>query len=579
MSLLRLFSLILILWRNDAFSNGNRNIDEDILSDRSMRVTTKPSINTLLFCLDNNTICRRTKHGTSNCVEIPNKIFFCQDKNLSILDCYCLNYNKGNDEVEFGACFYNCHRVQSKGFLDDPYKTVQTPNSPCQSYFNRSGSLCGSCQPDYFPLVYSYELACTKCPNYSLNVWIYLLYVYGPLTLFCVLILLLKVNATASHLEGFIIACQGVSLPVLARLLYVVHYYKKPSYTNMLKFVLTAYSIWNLDIFRPLNQSLCLSLDTLGTYTLDLAIGAYPLLFVTAVYGISNVCSTRSSRVYQALVRPFQYLLKSLKVNTSLIDAFGTIFVLSHVKFMNTCLDLLVWSDVYMIPASGNITVSRRWYYDANVVYFGREHKPVAVVSILVLLFSFVLPTILLITYPLGLFQRCLNRMPFFRWYALHTFMDLFHACYKDGTKPGQRDCRWFVGVIIITRFLMCVVGLLNLNAVFFSYAAMLLVSVLLILLHIDPYKDSMKKHHYGNFMFFILLAMFYTSLSNIIEADRQRHQEVTVHFSYAVALIVSVIPLLYFCYLIARWIIFTVLCRGLLWLLGIFGRRIVALQ
>ena len=564
MFLLTLLSFNLLIWKNEALLDKNGNFNEDIPRNISVKPFKKPN----LICFDkNNTVCR-TDSKILNCVEAPNNVFQCQDNVVAILDHFCLDYNRDNNKVEFGRCFYNSNQVNHTDYLDDPYKTLQISNGsnlndPCPNFFNREGSLCGSCQPGYLPLAYSYKLACTKCSNYKRNVWIYLVYVYVPLTLFCMLIVLFKVNATASHLEGFIIACQGVSLPAMARLIYMLHY-KKTSFMSGVKFMLTVYSIWNMDIFRPLNESLCLSLDTLSIFTLDLAIGAYPLVFVSILYVFSNVCNSSSNRVNKVLMRPFRHLLSFLKVNTSLVDVFGTMFVLSHVKFMNSCFDLLLWSDVYMIPASGNMTWSRRWYYDANVVYFGEKHKPVAIVSLLVLLLSVGLPTLLFIIYPLRLFQKCLNKMSFIRWYVLHTFMDLFHACYKDGTKPGQRDCRWFVGVIIMTRFLIFLTGMLTLNAVFFSYAAMLLVLMLVIVLHIDPYKESMKKHYYGTFMFCILLAMFYVSVCSVNQTDRL-HNETTVHFCYAVALIVSFIPLFYFCYLILWWILFTELRPAIL--------------
>ena len=34
----------------------------------------------------------------------------------------------------------------------------------------------------------------------------------------------------------------------------------------------------------------------------------------------------------------------------------------------------------------------------------------------------------------------------------LHVFMDSFQGCYKDGTEPGTRDCRWFSAVPFIIR-------------------------------------------------------------------------------------------------------------------------------
>ena len=92
----------------------------------------------------------------------------------------------------------------------------------------------------------------------------------------------------------------------------------------------------------------------------------------------------------------------------------------------------------------------------------------------------------------------------------------------------------------------------------------MLLVLILVVLLHINPYKESMKKHYYGTFMFCILLAMFYASLCSVNEADRWHNHETTVHFCNAVAFTVLLIPLLYFCYLIVWGILFIVLCNAI---------------
>jgi hypothetical protein len=38
-------------------------------------------------------------------------------------------------------------------------------------HFNRTGVLCGRCQPEHYPLAYSYDLACAKCHHISWN-WV-----------------------------------------------------------------------------------------------------------------------------------------------------------------------------------------------------------------------------------------------------------------------------------------------------------------------------------------------------------------------------------------------------------------------
>ena len=64
-------------------------------------------------------------------------------------------------------------------------------------------------------------------------------------------------------------------------------------------------------------------------------------------------------------------------------------------------------------------------------------------------------PLILLFLYPLRCFQKCLNRCHL-RCTALHTFVDAFQGCYKNGTH-GTRDYRWFAGVHLLMRFVIVI--------------------------------------------------------------------------------------------------------------------------
>ena len=63
-------------------------------------------------------------------------------------------------------------------------------------------------------------------------------------------------------------------------------------------------------------------------------------------------------------------------------------------------------------------------------------------------------PGILLLLYPLRLFERFLNLFPI-PWHILHTFVDSYQGCYKDGTEPGTRDCRGFASLFFV--FFICI--------------------------------------------------------------------------------------------------------------------------
>ena len=77
-----------------------------------------------------------------------------------------------------------------------------------------------------------------------------------------------------------------------------------------------------------------------------------------------------------------------------------------------------------------------------------------------------------------------------FRSQALHTFMDAFQGCYKDGTN-GTRDCRYFAAVYLITR--VAVNLMLVFTLVTFSNSPIItaLLIIILLLSGFRPYKKE----------------------------------------------------------------------------------------
>jgi len=106
-----------------------------------------------------------------------------------------------------------------------------------------------------------------------------------------------------------------------------------------------------------------------------------------------------------------------------------------------------------LFDSSGNHVGPTRFYYDASIPYFGREHLPFALLAIFVLFVFIVIPLIVLLLYPTKVFQKCLGCCRV-RWHPLHAFADAFQGCYKNGTN-GTRDYRYFAGFYLIFRIVM----------------------------------------------------------------------------------------------------------------------------
>ena len=215
------------------------------------------------------------------------------------------------------------------------------------------------------------------------------------------------------------------------------------------KILAILYGIWNLDFFRMFDHGICLETSTLFTFSL---VAVYPLLLMIVTYLMITLHDHHFKLVvvmWSPFRRIFGVFCDKWDIKTTVIDSFATFFFLSNVKFLSVACDLLNPVQVYHLPSSGNFSVSWRLFNNATIDYFGSTHRPYAILAIVVLVVIGVLPVLILMLYPFRWFQKILNVLSV-RWHVLHTFMDSFLGCYKDGTESGTRDCRWFASLLLI---------------------------------------------------------------------------------------------------------------------------------
>ena len=443
----------------------------------------------------------------------PHKAISCNGTNSSsVLYCYCVTFDEETNATLVGSCIYNCkHLVHNGTVLYSPLpNSIHQLNKACDS-LNRTGALCGRCKSGHYPLAYSLNWTCIKCPHARTN-WVrYIAAAYLPLTVFCILILFFKVKIASSHFYHVVCAFQLVSMPVAVQIWIIV---SLPSRFRLaVRIILSIYGIWNLDFFRPFYSDLCLGIDILPTLALDYAIAVYPLLLMAVTY-LLIVLYDNNFKVVTILWRPFRRVSslfgRNWNIRTSIIDAFGTFLLLSNVKFLNVSFDLLVLTKVYQLhPTYHNVT--SKLYYAPDVEYFGKEHLPYAILAIICLAIFSIFPVLLLILYPCRCFQKLLNRLPV-RWFILHTLMDSFQGRFKDGTEPGTRDCRWFSSIYFMLGFLLCVAYAFNLNIMILNFTTITFILIAFIFVTAQPYKSSV--HHYNTVnIFFNLMAALLFSL------------------------------------------------------------------
>jgi hypothetical protein len=434
------------------------------------------------------------------------------------------------------------------------FKNFSTDYNMCR-HFKKTGVLCGRCLPEHYPLAYSYDLACAKCQHISWN-WVrYIMAAYLPLTLFYLVIIFCKTNVVSSHLHPLVLFSQGMSIPPVAGILLLATS-RQQKFFVAVKVSLSLYGIWNLDFFRPFYYDLCLGIGILPTLALDYAIAVYPLLLMIISY-LLIVLYDRNYRVVTIMWRPFQVFFslfsKNWEIRTSLIDAFSTFFLLTNIKFLSVSFYLLVPTRVYHLYGD---TYNYTWslFYAPDIEYFGREHLPYAILAIVVLCALVILPITILALYPFAFFQKFLNLFPV-RWYILHTFVDAFQGCYKDGTEPGTRDYRWFSAVYLAFRSLAFLLYGITQDGEYFPLCSILMLFGILLLVALQPYKKRVSRHLQSNAIFCILYVMFY---GVIMSMERIPIDNVTQGYFVFVSLlgfIITLVPLLGILGILLYWL------------------------
>ena len=319
------------------------------------------------------------------------------------------------------------------------------------------------------------------------------------------------------------------------------------------KILLTIYGVWNLDFFRAVLPNICLNLGTLPTLALDYVLAIYPLVLVIITYILIGLYD-RNFRPIIWIWKPFQKAFMVFKQNwnfkTSLIDAFATFFFLSFSKVMIVSFDLLIPVQVYTTQSSKG-----KWalYYDGNIDYFSKEHLPYAILALLFLALFGIIPVTTLLFYHSRCFQKLLNYFPL-PWYILHTFADSLQGCFKNGTEPGTRDCRWFAGAYFVLRVALYLVYAFTLQTIYASIGAIVLLFFVVLLIKVQPYKQDVAYQTNLNATFLVMIVLLYISITGCIFSELAG-PNFTNPFFVVIALM-AVAPLIYLSYFAVRWVL-----------------------
>ena len=467
---------------------------------------------------------------------------------LGIRDCYCMTYDKSMENIIVGACIYNC--VSANGEIHNDYHYVPNNSSELNRVmcgpFNRAGQLCARCQEGYGTPLYSYDLRCIKCSKTHYHWLMYMVVAYFPLTLFLILVLCCRINATSAKLNAFVTVAQILTTPPNLRIV-LLQYRFKPiyAYLPVLQILATVYGIWNLDFFRTVIPPICINLSTLQALSLDYAIAFYPLLLLFFVYLLIELHARDFWPIVQ-LWRPFERCCRNRwDIRSSIINAFATFLFLASSRLLSVSFDLL--TPMHIFDAHGN-KHGLFLYYDGSVEFLGREHLPYAVLAVIVMLFLVIFPLLLFILYPIKCFQKCLTYFNL-RCHALRVFMDAFQGFYKDGT-DGTRDCRYFAVVHPLFKITLFFAYAVTLDGLFYAIGTVELLLFAMLIVIVQPYKKKFAPYNTTDTVLILILAAWYASAVGL-DVSLVKFTEMFMIFT----LLLAILPLFYVFVVIIHWL------------------------
>ena len=484
------------------------------------------------------------------CTDTLQSVVSCSDKEMLsyIAIHYCMSYDENTSMVLVGACPYPHlldYGTNMWSWIPLP-TNISLLNRCLCGPLNREGLLCGRCKKGFGISAHLRDLACVDCSKNPHGwVWYALTATFLP-TLFFLIVFFFRISVTSDGLNGFIIFCQIVASTNAS--IWVPSILTSSGYVNLVKtfkYIFIFYDFWVLE-FLPSGvlPPACLineDLSILNAVAIRYISAFYPffLIFLAYLFIRLRDCNFRPVLI---VWKPYQKLKVKLRkyvdLNQSLIHAFSSILVLSYSKLALVSYSLLFRTYIY--NDSGVQVFGSRWYYDASVEMFGKEHLPYAVLAIFILGTFVIAPPLLLILYPFKWFRKLLRNLKLDSP-VLNTFMDTFQGCFKDGTDK-TKDLRYFAGLYFILRLLFIS------NRLIISYEwqrrmiTLLFVIAAILQCFFHPYKREV--YNVIDASFFFLMATISYAYSVSLQSSNTRALSMAAVIAM---IIVSLVPLIYF--------------------------------
>ena len=326
---------------------------------------------------------------------------------------------------------------------------------------NRRDVLCGKCIDGYGPAVNSHSYKCVNCTDPVGDTIKYVSAVYIPLVVMFLIIIIFNIHLTMAAANSFILYAQiisstfGVNADGQIPLNLIAGKYTD----SLLKAYMIPYGVFNLEFVENLIPPLCVgtNFNALTVLSLDYIVALSPLLMILVIVVIFKISSFLNDQCCRYLhihtpTRARAFLAERKRsLSEALLPAFSAFLLLSYSKLALT--PAFILSQQVLTDISGEKVFPERAYYAGHLSITNSKYILHYKIPACFALATFVaIPPLLLLDYPLRLFEWCLSKVKcLWRHYPVgkvHFFLDTFQGCFKN-------RFRHFAGLLFLFRLVI----------------------------------------------------------------------------------------------------------------------------
>ena len=469
--------------------------------------------------------------------------------NVSLLMGNCMSYNNESSKAYVASCPYKTLHLTSiyTSLPRDPSELNDVVCSP----LNREGLVCSECKPGHGPSVFTNNLQCYKCSGMYHGWALYIFLELSPVTVLFFAMVLFHIRLTSGGANCLLFNMQMM----VVILSYGTHVGLYPFGTTsevFHKLIITIYGVWNLDFFREIIPPFCVSENINGIHAVALQYLSvvYLLVLTVGVYIVLEM-HYRGCRLTMWLWKHiFKHLIRvkqNWTLKTSLVNSLASFLLLSYTRLMLTSFNLIYPVSIY--DENGDI-FKRALNFQESWEYFGRKHLPFALLAIAILLMLILIPIFMFVIYPMKVCQRHCFRIRCVQ-VVLHTFVELFQGCFKDGAN-GTKDLRYFSVFYFILRILMFITHMFSYEGspkLSFLLPGLVLLCASHIILLIRPYKKTLYNSVDGIMLAIAsIICFFYTINVFIADTEEGRLFQIAIQMGFFMPMVVIVAYIVYWC-------------------------------